>query len=415
MTADTIYEIYIQKSDQSISFSDLQEQGSGYAINGTGYIPFYKTIINIPMKISYNDVDNLSDTTIEVITYSLKSKNSLNGNLLNLWDTSANTFFKITEKDSFYLLSQEINGGKTTDILFPYTTIKYYKKNSNESVSAANDNTSYYFDSVNLFAYVTREAIETSNSDNQSLIYGKTEMYINNKRRKQLTESETLVADQGPRLFCCVRRGSTSKDGSDSQVQNIFTILKNGELHIGGLVKNINEKEITQSESLPTDIKLIESGIKIQGGTMYMDLSKFKDMETKDDILNIINKTVAGASIGRHAHEIKTLNLKINDKPSVYSILPTKETASAWKKIFQGKVNGDNFGIYFGYLIDLFVGNAINLDDNTKYNSNSLTNNLIPNFNSEITFDVINSRTEYAGESSGEQYSTYTYEDPVAE
>lgn len=415
LTADTIYEIYIQKSDQSISFSDLQEQGSGYAINGTGYIPFYKTIINIPIKISYNNINDLSDTIIEVITYSLKSKSSLNENLLNLWDTKTNTFFKITEKDSFYLLSQEIKGGQTTDILFPYTTIKYYKKNSNESVSAANDNTSYYFDSVNLFAYVTREAIETSNSGSQSLIYGKTEMYINNKRRKQLTESETLVADQGPRLFCCVRRGSASKDGNDNQVQNIFTILKNGELHIGGLVKNIDEEEIAQSESLPTDIKLIESGIKIQGGTMYMDLSKFKDMETKDDILNIINKTVAGASIGRHAHEIKSLNLKINDKPSVYSILPTKETASTWKKVFQGRANKDNFDIYFGYLIDLFVGNAVELADKTKYNSNSLTNNLIPNFNSEITFDVINSRTEYAGESSGEQYSTYTYEDPVAE
>ncbi|MGM9858956.1 MAG: hypothetical protein ACI311_06910 [Bacilli bacterium] len=414
LTADTIYEVYIQKGSQSINFSDLQEQGSGYAINGAEYIPFYKTIINIPMKISYKDTDSLSDTIVEVITYSLKSKSSLNGNLLNLWDTSANTFFKITEKDSFYLLSQEVNGGRTTDVLFPHTTVKYYKKNSNESISAANDNTLYYFDSINLFAYVTRKTIETSNSDSQSLIYGKTEMYINNKRRKQLSESETLVADQGPRLFCCVRRGSASEDESNSQVQNIFTILKNGELHIGGLVKNIDESEVAQSESLPTDIKLVESGIKIQGGTMYMDLSKFKDMETKEDILNIINKAVAGASIGRHAHEIKSLNLKINDKPSKYSILPTKETASAWKKVFQGRVNDQNFGNYFGYLIDLFVGNTVDLDQG-KYNSDSLTNNLIPNFNSEITFDVINSRTEYAGESSGEQYSTYTYEDPVAE
>ena len=117
---------------------------------------------------------------------------------------------------------------------------------------------------------------------------------------------------------------------------------------------------------------------------------------------------MAGASIGRHAHEIKSLNLKINDKPSVYSILPTKETASTWKKVFQGRANKDNFDIYFGYLIDLFVGNSVELADKTQYNSNSLTNNLIPNFNSEITFDVINSRTEYAGESSGEQYSTYT-------
>ena len=158
-----------------------------------------------------------------------------------------------------------------------------------------------------------------------------------------------------------------------NKTQNIFTILKNGELHIGGIIQDMEDKDIELSKSLPTDIKVTESGIKIEGGYMYMDLSKFRDMSTGDDILNIINSTVADASVGYHAHEIKQLNLKIKDTPSEYSILPTKVTAPTWKSALgeisiDGNIN--NISLVFGRLIDLLAGNTVEFDSDkhAKYN-----------------------------------------------
>ena len=152
-----------------------------------------------------------------------------------------------------------------------------------------------------------------------------------------------------------------------------------------------------------------------------MDLSKFRDMSTGDDILNIINSTVADASVGYHAHEIKQLNLKIKDTPSEYSILPTKVTAQTWKNAL-GPINingntNNNLGSVFGRLIDLLAGNTVNFGSSTneKYNPVSESNNIIPKFNKEISYNVIGSRTEFVGNKTTENAATYTYEDPVAE
>ena len=151
-----------------------------------------------------------------------------------------------------------------------------------------------------------------------------------------------------------------------------------------------------------------------------MDLSKFRDMSTGDDILNIINSTVADASVGYHAHEIKQLNLKIRDTPSEYSILPTKVTAPTWKSALgEISINGNinNISLVFGRLIDLLAGNTVEFDSDkhAKYNPVSESNNIIPKFNKETSYDVIGSRTEFVGNKTTENAATYTYEDPVAE
>lgn len=421
LKADTAYKVYIKKGNSSVNIKDIVAYGSGYSKSGETYIPFYKYSIKVPIKITYDEnvnIDSETDTTIEIITYSLKNKDDLKGDLLNLWDNENNTYFKISNIDSFYTLSGQTNGGRESSILFPQTKLTYYIKNSSGAFVLSNDNNLYYFDSINLFAYPKKEQIDNK-SGGATLTKGTTEMYINNKRRKKSSD-EILVKNQGPRLFCCVRRGDSENSELTNKTQNIFTILKNGELHIGGIIQDMEDKDIELSKSLPTDIKVTESGIKIEGGYMYMDLSKFRDMSTGDDILNIINSTVADASVGYHAHEIKQLNLKIKDTPSEYSILPTKVTAQTWKNaIGPIDINGNtnNLVSVFGRLIDLLAGNTVELssDKYAKYNPVSESNNIIPKFNKEISYDVIGSRTEFVGNKTTENAATYTYEDPVAE
>ena len=71
----------------------------------------------------------------------------------------------------------------------------------------------------------------------------------------------------------------------------------------------------------------------------------------------------------------------------------------------------------FGRLIDLLAGNTVELSSDTyaKYNPVSESNNIIPKFNKETSYDVIGSRTEFVGNKTTENAATYTYEDPVAE
>lgn len=336
-------------------------------------------------------------------------------------------YLERTKVDNIYVLSQATNGESVSKVMFAKTKVDYYIKNDNK-LTKAKDDTEYYFDTVNKIAYPQREEIKETDGG-KYITEGFTELYINNKTLEEESSTEVAeVEEQGKRLFCCIRIPSPSEIQGDEdtededteneeneendseeyqgEAQNIFTILKNGELHFGGYIKDIKGNSITEGKKLPSEIKIVDSGIKVAGGTIYMDFEKFKDKNTKQNLMDVINGAVAGASIGRHAHEINKVTLTLDELPDdnvKCSYLPNEETYGIWINKCKS----------VSALIRTMAGLTPAVNSSEKWTAKSEMATIVPAFGNAITYNATGTMTEFAGSGGGAQTYSYTYTDPV--
>ena len=300
------------------------------------------------------------------------------------------------------------DGQMTQTIEYPAIfgqTLEYYKpiKDSNgevTSISQISDDSGYYRIENNRYvsAYPkeTREYPSKEEDGRKFPIDGATEMYINNKTMEASKDEKSQA-----RLFCCTRRGAISMENDDTN-GNIFTILKNGELYMGGEIVGVDNNKIPLDTPIPSMIKVINPGLKIDfDGNLHMDLSKFKDMNSDADILSIINSTVASASVGRHCHEINSLTVKATDETNkVY--LPVSNSFKKWLEACGISESNTSSSIY--KLLSCIAG---------KNNNIKTISAVIPDLSKETVLDTTGTSTEYAGEDFNGMPSTYVYTDPV--
>lgn len=119
---------------------------------------------------------------------------------------------------------------------------------------------------------------------------GAVALYINN------TSDLTKPSGKQSRLFVCCKN-----DGSN--VRNIFSILKNGNLYIGGEIKSANAVKDFSAMTLPNDISVDGAGIEIDGNTLRID---FNNIQNKGGmgLGNYIDEQLTGYTTYGHYHEL---------------------------------------------------------------------------------------------------------------
>lgn len=137
-----------------------------------------------------------------------------------------------------------------------------------------------------------------------------TNLYLNNK----ISADGGGATREHERLLCC----STQDSGSTDSVQNIFSILKNGFLYIGGTIKDNSGNDLTDSSKVPDTIQVTDEFLSVKYDEskskwgMYLRFDSLYDSLTGNDLLSVISDSIARMKLIRHRHAIYTLNAAIN-------------------------------------------------------------------------------------------------------
>ena len=130
-------------------------------------------------------------------------------------------------------------------------------------------------------------------------------LFINNKISLDSTNEElaeyAVYYDENvnKRIFCCSGLGE-----DNSNKNNIFTILKNGNLFIGGqiLYPDGSSTANMKMSKMPDVVRIDNPKIKMTNdGTVYMDFNNFKDMNN-NSIIETITNAVESIKLIRHNH-----------------------------------------------------------------------------------------------------------------
>lgn len=134
-------------------------------------------------------------------------------------------------------------------------------------------------------------------------------LFINNKlAAKGDEESESGEASR--RLFSCIINTTNDEDTTNKK-QNIFSIVKNGTLYIGGTVMGENKTDLsnTSMSEIPDKIEIEDPQIKMtSAGEVYMSFDKFKDMDTGESLSSTVSSAIASQKLIKHTHELDTLS-----------------------------------------------------------------------------------------------------------
>lgn len=128
-----------------------------------------------------------------------------------------------------------------------------------------------YFDDVRSY-YTEEKSQETGN-------VGRTALYINNR-----ADLEAEDVQDTSRLFVCCR----DKIGDTQEVSNIFSILKDGSLYMGGNIRNAGGGDV--SATTLDDYIVIDNPYFVidNNGAFKMDLSKIIDINTGQSLVDAV-------------------------------------------------------------------------------------------------------------------------------
>ena len=167
-------------------------------------------------------------------------------------------------------------------------------------------------------------------------------LFINNKIS---LEQETTQEDPeiSKRIFSCIIATSeSSEDSEDSDTtkankennssaglikRNILSILKNGQLLIGGTVEG-PDGDLTNTliNNIPDEIKIVDPQILMtQDGTIRMDFDKFENMQGQS-LSETISSAIASIKLQNHNHDMNTWKIESdknsgNDVKFIYSLI----------------------------------------------------------------------------------------------
>ena len=278
--------IYLKINNQ---FIQAWKRTFTYEINGTiGDKIFYKI-----------------DSSLNISIISIKNYQSSLGNLLYILTTNAaqsidsNNWTSQTCTPSFFS-----DGTTMEDQTYHYN----YKLGESRVI--------YKVDDIENVYYLTK----SQSAGGSGLTNGEVALYLNNKT--DLTADVKPIEGKASRLFTCC----SSK--SDGTINNLFSILKDGQLHIGGIIDD--EQDAT---NLNDQISISGSGIYIDAsdGTLKMDFNRINgsdgtplttyiaDMISQESsalqtlTAGLINSAVSDLASANHVHYIGTTGLECPD------------------------------------------------------------------------------------------------------
>lgn len=189
--------------------------------------------------------------------------------------TTINTFVASTDSEiSQQLLpkTSEIEGvNLDTEYESSGIHYTYYKRQSINNLYRINSH------------YYTQYLNEQTHSGN-----GQVALYINN--RTDLNES-TQVSNSS-RLLCCCQSEKT--EGNTAPIKNIFTILKDGSLHMGGVITNSTG---FNAVSLPDQISISGEYFVIgTDGKLHMSFDDIVNIDTDESITSYISNQLANTT-----------------------------------------------------------------------------------------------------------------------
>lgn len=237
-------------------------------------------------KISYNSFEKINATLIK---YKFNSDNSI----YNIYYTfKDNEIYICPTAVREFILGSENSNDKTEE----------RDKMASSSITIFNINgNTYTTTSQTLFTDDNKifYKIEEKQPDSEtSYAEGETGLYINNKKAWDKTQKDSISKE---RLFCIAR---TLKDSESDEifVSNIFTVLRNGDLYMGGRIKS-NDENLTSVYELPAEIDISNYDIAIEKGQMKIDFTNIVNQD-EEDLFSFIVNTVNKKSLPSHSHSI---------------------------------------------------------------------------------------------------------------
>lgn len=222
-------------------------------------------------------------------------------------DYTLNNKMSTTQLKAYFQNRGQLNEQQILDLIL---TTDGYDKNQQKI-------TDLFYSYWNSKIYTGEKTPSSEKGDDTSAIG----LFINNKISLNSTNEElaeyAIYYDENinKRVFCCTGIGEDNADKN-----NIFTILKNGNLFIGGqiLYPNGDTTANITINNLPDVIRIDNPKIKMTSdGTISMDFNNFKDM-TGNSIVETITNAIESIKLIRHNHghdlyiELEVYHLKEN-------------------------------------------------------------------------------------------------------
>lgn len=308
-----------------------------------------------------------------------------------------------------------LTGNKTKTSIKNYKqiSIQYYDLNNNNYI-IKND---LVYNVEGVYYKNRTQKTETINASNLQ-----TSLFLNNRISASL---DRQIVGEYERLFSCVTADYSENQSSEKGfVSNIFSILKNGELYIGGTVCGKNGQALVNNfliRDLPNEIKITDEFLSVkrrineeteqEDWGLHLNFEKLYDTRTGDNLINTIVQHVEAKALISHKHQIKKLTITTDTESS--------KTEIKWLHLpfgyEQDRINISMSGLIKG----LLCGGEI--EDSTVPHKKYKFVKAIPIFiqdnkTYEIPLECINSFTEYeGGATGGTGTSGYSLIDPVGE
>ena len=305
------------------------------------------------------------------------------------------------------------NKTKTSIKNYKQISIQYYDLNNNNYI-IKND---LVYNVEGVYYKNRTQKTETINASNLQ-----TSLFLNNRISASL---DRQIVGEYERLFSCVTADYSENQSSEKGfVSNIFSILKNGELYIGGTVCGKNGQALVNNfllRDLPNEIKITDEFLSVkrrineeteqEDWGLHLNFEKLYDTRTGDNLINTIVQHVEAKALISHKHQIKKLTIT-TDAESLKTEIKWLYLPFGYE---QDRINISMSGLIKG----LLCGGEI--EDSTVPHKKYKFVKAIPIFiqdnkTYEIPLECINSFTEYeGGATGGAGTSGYSLIDPVGE
>lgn len=257
---------------QSSNLTEIQIDDSG------NIITFTNPVVNMGTENNWGTFDD--DKFFKFTNYEVSYSNQSNQKFVILVGTG--TIFKtvstlgLLQSKEAYITRTDINGYSET--ILPYSSLVAI--NLDSQIQSG----SYYYNKVftinNLYKIGERYFSEYNGTETITE-QGKVALYLNN--RTDLTSQ----AANNSRIFSCCKSNGV-------KVENIFTILKDGSLHMGGLINNE-----TDATNLSDQLTLSNEYLVITAdGRLRLSFDNIINTSSNESIVSYISNSLSSATSG---------------------------------------------------------------------------------------------------------------------
>lgn len=302
----------ISKDKKSILQILIEEDSQAYVeydflYENKAYVEPIKTFFNnkiiIFNKYDYTITDieiTLDESTSETLkvdeSYIIKNKSY---NVSTLY-YNKECYYIDEQIETCFLLSEDDNSKTTSDIKVSPTVLTCYELNSSTGEYTTKTYNSVYSLSgaLEYWKEISEKEMTSTSSSSQMV------MYFNNTNVK---DAKNIKSSESERIICCAKT-------KDKSIENIFSIIKNGNLYIGGEVRTKDGKVISNCNKMPNEISVLNSLLETNAkdSKILIDFDKLFDRSSNKTLYEKLE--IAGAGVGPHRHGISSGNGAISSK-----------------------------------------------------------------------------------------------------